>query len=116
MATDDTILKDFGERLSHHRLNRNQTQAAVAREAGIAVRTVSKAENGHLIDTRSLVRMLRALGLLDNLDAFIPAPRISPIALSEARGHVRERASGYRGRARPENKPAGEWTWPDEER
>lgn len=115
--SDDAILKELGERLVRHRLNRNQTQAAVAREAGVARRTVSKVENGHVVDTRNLVRIMRALDLLDGLDALIAQPRISPVALAEARGRVRERASGRRAPAAREDEADKEpWTWPDEKR
>lgn len=112
-ADDKAILQELGKRLARRRLNRNQTQAALAREAGISRRTVSKAENGYVIDSQSLVRILRALDLLDQLESLIPETRVSPMALVEARGRVRERATGYRG-GRHDNKPAAEWQWPDE--
>jgi transcriptional regulator with XRE-family HTH domain len=113
MESDTAILKDIGERLSRVRLDRDRTQAELARAAGVSRRTVSKAENGHVIDSQSLVRILRALDLLAGLDTLIPAPRVSPVALARDRGRVRERASG--GRTRRRDNPAGEWTWPDEE-
>lgn len=118
LISDDTILKELGERLARHRLNRNQTQAAVAHEAGVARRTVSKVENGHVVDTRNLVRIMRALDLLDGLDTLIPEPRVSPVALAEARGRVRERASGRRASAARKKDEADKepWTWPDEKR
>lgn len=112
-SNDEAALQALGQRLARHRLNRNQTQEALAREAGVARVTVSKAENGRVIDTQSLLRILRALGL--SLDVLAPEPRISPVALARAEGRVRERASGYRGQSQSRNKPAGEWTWPDEE-
>lgn len=116
LMDDNAILAELGQRLARHRLNRNQTQAAVAREAGIAKRTLSKAENGHVVDSQSLVRILRALDLLGGLDALVPQPQVSPVALARARGRMRERASGDRGQAQPQGQPdAGEWTWPDEE-
>lgn len=117
LMSDEAVLEEIGRRLARCRLNRNQTQAAVAREAGVARRTVSKAENGHVIDTHSLVRILRALDLLDQLDRFVPPPRVSPVALAETRGRVRARASGRRGKKRPADEPSGksEWKWPDRE-
>jgi transcriptional regulator with XRE-family HTH domain len=112
MVNEDDLLYRLGESLSRYRLNRNQTQAELAREAGVARRTISKAENGYVIDTRSLVRILGALGLLDRLAALFPEPRVSPMALAQSHGRVRERASGYRSRNKAES--AGEWIWPDE--
>lgn len=114
---DDTaVLEELGRRLARHRLNLNQTQASVAREAGVAQRTLSKVENGHVVDSQSLVRILRALDLLDGLGVLVPQPQVSPVALARTRGRVRERASGYRGQSqRQENPDAGEWIWPDED-
>ncbi|RFA25799.1 hypothetical protein CAI21_18250 [Alkalilimnicola ehrlichii] len=113
--SDEAVLQLLGERLARYRLNRNQTQANLAHEAGLARRTVSKVENGHVIDSRCLVRLLRALGLLDRLDLLVPESPVSPLALVEARGRVRERARGYdrEGDAGEGNK--GAWTWPDED-
>ncbi len=114
--SDEALLQLLGERLARYRLNMNQTQAVLAREAGLARRTVSKAENGHVIDTRGLVRLLRALGLLDRLDLLVPEPPMSPVALAAARGRVRERASGRRAQRKGSGSAdKGSWTWPDEE-
>jgi putative transcriptional regulator len=110
--SDEAILAELGERLARHRLNRNLTQAEVAREAGVARRTVSKVENGHVVDSRSLARILRALGLLGGLDALVASPRPSPVALAEGRGRVRKRARRRAGSA----DDSGEWTWPDQEK
>lgn len=109
---DDAVLAALGERLARYRLNANRSQAEVAREAGVSRRTLSKLENGHVIDSRSLVRLLRALGLLDELARLVPPPRPSPVALAESQGRVRERASGRR--KQDEQEPdSGEWRWPD---
>lgn len=115
LMDDNAVLAELGRRLARHRLNLNQTQAAIAREAGVAQRTLSKVENGHVVDSQSLVRILRALDLLDGLAALVPQPQVSPVALAQARGRVRERASGYRGDRTQDQPDAGEWTWPDEE-
>ncbi|MDQ2068979.1 helix-turn-helix transcriptional regulator [Natronospira bacteriovora] len=113
--SDEGVLGTLGERLARHRLNRNLTQAMVAREAGVARRTVSRLENGHAVDSHSLIRILRALDLLDRLDAFLPEPLPSPLALAERRGQERQRA-------RPDAEPVAKgvadssgWRWPDEE-
>ncbi len=116
LMSDDAVLTELGQRLARHRLNQNRSQTEVAREAGVARRTLSKLENGHVVDSRCLVRLLRALGLLDELDRLVPPPRPSPVALAETRGRGRERASGRR-KPRPGDKDtdSGEWVWPDQE-
>jgi len=112
--SDAVILAELGQRLARHRLNRNITQAAVSREAGVARRTVSRLENGHSVDSQSLIRILRALGLLDRLDELVPAPRPSPLALAERKGQQRERARSSTQSADQAEQKAG-WVWPDEE-
>lgn len=115
LLSDDAVLAELGERLARHRLNQNRSQAEVAREAGVARRTLSKLENGHVVDSRCLIRLLRALGLLDELDGLVPPPRPSPVALAETRGRGRERASGRRKPKEDGDTDSGEWVWPDQE-
>ena len=109
--SDAAILAELGQRLARHRLNANITQAVVAREAGVARRTLSRAENGQPIDSQNLVRILRALGLLDGLNALLPAERPSPVAMAQQQGAVRERARGKP----PAGDQSPDWRWPDEE-
>lgn len=113
--SDESILEEMGRRLSRHRLNLNVTQAALAREGGIARRTVSKAENGKIVDSRSLLRILRALDLLEGLDALVPRARVSPVSLVETQGRRRARASGVGGGSGAGGLKEAEWTWPTEE-
>ena len=103
-------MQALGRRLARHRLNRNLTQAALAAEAGVSALTVQRIERGHSLQAANLIRILRALGLLDNLDALVPEPAISPIQQARMRGRVRQRASSRPGR--PE--PPTEWSWGDE--
>ncbi len=69
---DETILKELGNRLSQLRLNRNLTQAEVAEEAGITRPTLVRIEKGKPTDLVSFLRLLRALHLIEGLEARIP--------------------------------------------
>jgi len=108
-TTDRQVLVELGDRLARHRLNRNLTQDQLAREAGVSKRTVVRLENGQSSQVTSLVSVLRALGLLSNLDILVPAPLASPIEALKARARERHRAS----RAR-KPKSSSEWTWGDD--
>jgi transcriptional regulator with XRE-family HTH domain len=68
-------------RLAATRLDQNLTQAALAEEAGVSKRTVERLESGEVAARLSgLVRVWRALGLLERFDALVPASVPSPIA------------------------------------
>ena len=66
--TDEAALAELGHRLARYRLDRNLTQQALAKEAGIHKNTLVRLEGGGSTQSKSLIRVLRALGLLENLD------------------------------------------------
>jgi len=109
-SSDAAVLDELGARLARRRLDLGLTQAELAREAGVAKRTVERIEAGASAQVASLIRILRMLELLPALDALVPAPRPSPVALLETQGRRRARASGRRRR----NPSAPGWTWGDE--
>jgi transcriptional regulator with XRE-family HTH domain len=109
-TTDQRVLAELGDRLARHRLKRNLTQDQLAREAGVSKRTVVRLENGQSSQMTNLIRVLRALGLLGNLDALVSAPLASPIEALKAKARERHRASP----ASKKPKPSSEWTWGDD--
>ena len=64
----------LGQRIARYRLNRNMTQSALAGEAGVSLPTVQRLEGGHSTQATNLIRVLRALRLLGNLDNLVPEP------------------------------------------
>ncbi len=94
ILTDAAVLEEFGSRIAAARLGRNLTQVALAREAGVSRNTVERLERGVSVDLKLLVRILRALSLLQTFLAGIPADEPSPMTLLEAHGHKRQRARG----------------------
>ena len=90
--TDSEILKELGGRLRSYRLQMNVTQAELATRAGVSRTTIRDAELGKDSQLSTLVKFLRALGRLDNLDAFLPSPSVSPIQLMKRQGKPRQRA------------------------
>lgn len=91
--SDQAILSEVGDRLQTWRLHRNLSQDALAREAGVSKRTIERLESGHSVQATNLIRVLRSLELLENLDLLIPEPLPSPIQALKLRGKQRQRAS-----------------------
>ena len=104
--SDDAVLKEIGNRITQYRLNQDKTQAALAQEAGVSSRTLIRVEHGYSIQGSSLIRILRALQLVENLDALIPGPAARPSRrgrrftgnlVGEAQRHSGHEAHGPRG-------------------
>jgi putative transcriptional regulator len=87
------ILKELGDRLRRERLNRNLSQSDIAATAGLSRRTIVGAETGEGPTLETVVSILRALGLLNHLETFLPQVEISPVQLAKLRGKQRQRAS-----------------------
>ena len=91
--TDDAILAEMGDRLRRERLDRNLTQAELAERSGVSVKTIRKVEDGHNSSATTLIRLLRALGLIGRIDVLLPEPGLSPVQIAKLRGKVRQRAT-----------------------
>ena len=109
--SDDAVLKEIGIRIAQYRLNQDKTQAALAQEAGVSSRTITRVERGHSVQASSLIRILRALTLLENIDRLIPEPVASPVQQLIMQGKQRKRASSKLVKPSKEST----WTWGDEE-
>jgi len=110
-VSDEAVLIEIGERLRRHRLARNVTQQTLADEAGIGITTLKSMEGGRPTGVVNLIRVLRRLDLLRNLDAVVPdaAPLVGVSGPSDT----------TRRRARPvaqdeDDAPAEPWRWGDE--
>jgi len=111
--TDEAVLAELATRLRRARLERNLSQTELARQAGIGRVTLQRIEDGGSASLTSLIRVLRALGLLEDLDRLVPEPGPSPIEELRRRGRQRQRAGSPRSAERPASHP---WRWGDEER
>lgn len=110
-GTDAAVLAQLGDRLARYRLRVDRTQAQLAKEAGVSLRTLARLEAGESTQLTNLVRVLRALDLLGELDDALPMPGPSPMEQVRDQGRDRQRASGKSGR----RAPSLPWRWGDEE-
>lgn len=90
--TDQEIVQEMGSRLRAYRLQQNTTIKELSKTAGLNPNTIVNAEAGKDPRISTLVRILRALGRLDAVDNFLPAPGISPLQLVKLQGKPRQRA------------------------
>ena len=110
--TDSAVLEELGERLKRRRIDAGLTQAQLAEEAGVSKRTVERIMSGHSTDFVLLLRVLRALKLLDALEQLIPAQPQSPLLLLKSRGRARDRVGHARRSPQSQApKPASAWKW-----
>ena len=107
-VVDAVILRELGERLARARLERNRTQADLATQAGVAKRTLERMEAGGATQLVNLVRVCRALDLIERFETLVPEPVISPVMQLKLQGKARKRAASVAG-----TKPAGKWRWAD---
>ena len=106
--SDESVLREIGERLARTRLERNLTQAQLAGMAGISKRTLERLESGEAAtQLTSFIRACRSLGLLERLDLFLPTPTASPVEQLKLQGRRRKRASG----SKIEKRSSKKWSW-----
>jgi transcriptional regulator with XRE-family HTH domain len=96
--SERAVLEELGRRIQAQRLNVNLAQAEVARKAGVSRRALQNLESGRVCTLSLFIRVIRALGKLDQLEAFLPEPGLSPIQLARLKGRERQRAFAPRPR------------------
>ena len=108
MATSHSLKNEIGKRMAKFRLSRNITQAALAQEAGVGLRTLRRFETGQASTLDTFLRIAIALGLADDLLNAFPSHDIWPIERSDARRRERKRA-----RPSKSTVPDEPWSWND---
>ena len=94
--SDQAVLEELGERIHRCRLDNDISQEDVARRAGVGRNVVQNVENGKIYTIMGLIRILRALGLIGELDRLFSDLGPNPLELVKLKGHQRQRASGRR--------------------
>lgn len=89
--TNGAILEKLGKRLKEYRLRAGLMQSELAKDANISLSTVIKLEQGKPVSMILLVSVMRALGMLENFDQFIPEPPVSPMRMLKLQGKTVKR-------------------------
>lgn len=98
------ILKELGSRIKQHRIALNITQSDLAKESRISLSTEIRIENGDDSKMSNYIRIMHALGIIDNIDFFIPDEQPDFKAIFEERPS-RKRASSS------SKKQESTWIW-----
>ncbi len=110
IMSNAAVLQEMGHRLSRRRVELALTQADLAREAGLAKRTVERVEAGESTQAANLIRILRALNLLDSVNAALPEGGPRPMELLKLKGKERQRVSTKKR----DQQSQKVWSWSDE--
>jgi putative transcriptional regulator len=108
VASPEAIESELGQKLDRLRLSKNINQSTLAKEAGVSRRTISRLENGEGISLDTLIRVMRALGVVDRLATLLPDPTTRPVERIKLGGRERKRA-----RMKKTSDP-GAWAWGQE--
>jgi transcriptional regulator with XRE-family HTH domain len=108
LLSDEATLQEMGERLRRLRFGREWTQIDLAQAAGVSRGAVERLESGASIQLTSLLRCLRALGQLENLEQLLSDAEPGPIELLEGQGQPRRRVRPGKNAGAP---ASGTWRW-----
>lgn len=92
--SNSALLAEIGTRLKSLRVEQNKDQQQFAYEAGLSLRTLSRLENGHAVSFEAVLKVIRALGLIERLNLLLPTVDISPVQQAKNKQNKpRQRAS-----------------------
>lgn len=84
IQSPEEIAETLGQRVRARRLSANVTQAALADKAGISRRALVQLEGGRGSTVYTLICVLKALGLEQQLSSIAPIPTVRPMAMLKA--------------------------------
>lgn len=91
--SDPAALEEIAKRFKELRLKKNIQQKELSGYSGVGIGTIRRFENGEPVSTENLIKIMRGLGILDNLEQLIPKEPISPILMKKLQNRKRQRAS-----------------------
>ncbi|SCA55544.1 Transcriptional regulator, XRE family [Candidatus Terasakiella magnetica] len=103
-TTDEVALKTIGKNIQRRRLSKELKQIDLAKEAGVSSPTITRIEAGKSVQLVNLIRILRTLDLLENLNLLFPCETPSPFEQLQPRRpkkRIRKTASKNTRKALP---------------
>lgn len=106
LESTEEIIKEIGKRIKDKRISMNLTQYELSQRSGLSPRSISDLENGSNLSLKSLIPVMKALGIISNLDLLVTESALNPYdALEHGRNKERVRKSKQK---------SNEWKWGDE--
>ncbi len=100
-------LAEIGIRIKQYRVNLGMTQQDLEDRSGVSLRSISRLEQGASVQLESLIKILIALNLGENISMLIPDQTKRPSY------YLKE--NSQRQRVRKKEKPVSGFKWGDEE-
>lgn len=105
-SDEKSIIVEFGNRIQQYRISSKITQAELAEQCGISLKTIARIENGEDLKLSNLIKIMNVFGIIENLDILIPEPRPDYKAIFEEKS-IRKRVRT--------NKKDNNWIWGEDE-
>ena len=110
---DDAVLQEIGVRLARLRIDSELTQEQLADKSGVSKPTVERMERGQPVQSITLIRIFRSLGLLSALDALLIDETIRPMETLLKKGKQRQRVR--KSTTTKKSSTASSFRWRDEQ-
>ena len=108
-STDNEIMQEIGKRIQRYRIDSGLSQYELSDKTGVSAKTIANMEDGKQVNTLTLIRVLRDLGLLENLELLAPPQEDRPIDFLRYNKKAPQRASRNRNKEQERI-----WKWEDE--
>ena len=95
-----SILNELGKRIRDIRISHSITQKELAKDSGVSYNTVVRLENGEGANLENVIKIMRSLGILQNINLLIPEQEITPEELFKGTSKRKEKND--------------DWKWGDE--
>ena len=94
LIDDYEILQDIARKIKKKRISLNYSQAYIAKKTGLSMHTISNVETGKAYTMDSFIKVMRILGMIDNLDKVVSDVVIDPetVKKQKTRQRVKEKA------------------------
>lgn len=104
------ILCEIGTRIKQARIRQQFTQAEFAKISGVSKGVLERAEKGESVHFLTIIKLLRHLELLGNLENLFPKSEATPIEIL----HQGTEKKHQRVRKTSKSTSGSEWKWGDD--